>query len=101
MARLYIYVKKSAAKFEQYYTYLQSITCLARVNIKYNSSHGFAVFIHLAILRNLRTVSRRNSVIYIYLSLILSSGGKNDDFRPLTFTLWGRGMGYRDKYVTS
>ncbi len=29
-------------------TNLQSITCLARVNIKYNSSHGFAVFIHLA-----------------------------------------------------
>jgi hypothetical protein len=38
----------SAPKVEQYYLYLQSITCLARVNIKYNSSHGFAVFIHLA-----------------------------------------------------
>jgi hypothetical protein len=30
-----------------------------------------------------------------------SSGGQNDDFRPLTYTLGGRGMGCRDKYVTS
>ncbi len=30
-----------------------------------------------------------------------SSGGQNDDFRPLTSTLGGRGMGCRDKYVTS
>jgi hypothetical protein len=29
------------------------------------------------------------------------SGGQNDDFRPLTYTLGGRGMGCRDKYVTS
>jgi hypothetical protein len=29
------------------------------------------------------------------------SGGQNDDFRPLTSTLGGRGMGCRDKYVTS
>ncbi len=30
-----------------------------------------------------------------------SSGGQNDEFRPLTSTLGGRGMGWRDKYVTS
>ncbi len=29
------------------------------------------------------------------------SGGQNDDFRPLTYTLGGRGMGCIDKYVTS
>jgi hypothetical protein len=29
------------------------------------------------------------------------SGGQNDDFRPLTYTLGGRGMGCREKYVTS
>jgi hypothetical protein len=29
------------------------------------------------------------------------SGGQNDDFRPLTYTLGGTGMGCRDKYVTS
>ncbi len=29
-----------------------------------------------------------------------SSGGQNDDFRPLTYTLGGRGRGCRDKYVT-
>jgi hypothetical protein len=58
MARLFTeicggYAKKSfkwiyysAPKVEQHY--LQSITCLAGVNIKYNSAHGFAVFIHLA-----------------------------------------------------
>jgi hypothetical protein len=28
-------------------------------------------------------------------------GGQNDDFRPLTYTLGGRGMGRRDEYVTS
>ncbi len=28
------------------------------------------------------------------------SCGQNDDFRPLTYTLGGRGMGCRDKYVT-
>ncbi len=28
------------------------------------------------------------------------SGGQNDDFRPLTSTLGGRVMGFRDKYVT-
>jgi len=28
-------------------------------------------------------------------------GGQNDDFRPLSSTLGGRGMGCRDKYVTS
>jgi hypothetical protein len=28
-------------------------------------------------------------------------GGQNDDFRPLTSTLGGRGMVCRDKYVTS
>jgi hypothetical protein len=32
---------------------------------------------------------------------LFSSGGQNDDFRPLTYTLGGRGMGCRDKYVTS
>ncbi len=32
---------------------------------------------------------------------LTSSGGQNDDFRPLTYTLGGRGMGCRDKYVTS
>ncbi len=31
----------------------------------------------------------------------LCSGGQNDDFRPLTSTLGGRGMVCRDKYVTS
>jgi hypothetical protein len=31
----------------------------------------------------------------------MSSGGQNDDFRPLSYTLGGRGMGCRDKYVTS
>jgi hypothetical protein len=30
-----------------------------------------------------------------------SQGGQNDDFRPLSSTLGGRGMGCRDKYVTS
>jgi hypothetical protein len=29
-----------------------------------------------------------------------TSGGQNDDFRPLTYTLGGRGMECRDKYVT-
>ncbi len=29
------------------------------------------------------------------------TGGQNDDFRLLTYTLGGRGMGCRDKYVTS
>ncbi len=29
------------------------------------------------------------------------SGGQNDDFRPLTYTLGGRGTGCRDKYGTS
>ncbi len=29
------------------------------------------------------------------------SGGQNDDLRPFTYTLGGRGMGCRDKYVTS
>ena len=33
--------------------------------------------------------------------LAISSGGQNDDFRPLTSTLGGRGMGCRDKIVTS
>jgi hypothetical protein len=32
---------------------------------------------------------------------LADSGGQNDDFRPLTYTLGGRGMGCRDKYVTS
>jgi hypothetical protein len=32
----------SAPKVEQYY--LQSLTCLARVHIKYTSSHGYAVY---------------------------------------------------------
>jgi hypothetical protein len=32
---------------------------------------------------------------------LLTRGGQNDDFRPLTYTLGGRGMGCRDKYVTS
>jgi hypothetical protein len=31
----------------------------------------------------------------------IGSGGQNDDFRPLTSTLGGRGMRCRDKYVTS
>ncbi len=30
-----------------------------------------------------------------------TSGGQNDDFRPLTSTLGGRGMVCKDKYVTS
>ncbi len=34
-------------------------------------------------------------------SWLVYSGGQNDDFRPLTSTLGGRGMGCRDKYVTS
>ncbi len=34
-------------------------------------------------------------------SVLSPSGGQNDDVRPLTCTLWGRGMGCRDKYVTS
>jgi hypothetical protein len=40
---------------------------------------------------------RRDLVCYSF----MSSGGQNDDFRPLTSTLGGRGMGCRDKYVTS
>jgi hypothetical protein len=31
----------------------------------------------------------------------LIGGAQNDDFRPLTYTLGGRGMGCRNKYVTS
>ncbi len=31
----------------------------------------------------------------------VSRGGQNDDFRPLTYSLGGRGKGCRDKYVTS
>ncbi len=31
----------------------------------------------------------------------IPSGGQNDEFRPLTSTLGGRGMGCRDKYVIS
>jgi hypothetical protein len=31
----------------------------------------------------------------------IGSGGQNDDFQPLTYTLGGRGMGCRDKYVTA
>ncbi len=34
-------------------------------------------------------------------TLIIYSGGQNYEFRPLTSTLGGRGMGCRDKYVTS
>jgi hypothetical protein len=45
----------SAPKVEQYY--LQSTTCLARVNIRYNSSHGFAVFIHLATVSYFMSIS--------------------------------------------
>jgi hypothetical protein len=36
-----------------------------------------------------------------FLTSLPTSGGQNDDFRPLTSTLGGRGMGCRDKYVTS
>ncbi len=36
-----------------------------------------------------------------HLDLAEGSSGQNDDFRPLTSTLGGRGMGCRDKYVTS
>ncbi len=32
---------------------------------------------------------------------LVNRGGQNDDFRPLTYTLGGRGMGFRDKYETS
>jgi hypothetical protein len=32
---------------------------------------------------------------------LFSSGGQNDEFRPLTSSLGGRGMGCREKYVTS
>jgi hypothetical protein len=32
---------------------------------------------------------------------LIGSGGQNDDFRPLTYTFGGRGMGCRDKYATS
>jgi hypothetical protein len=44
---------------------LQSRTCLARVNIKYNSSHGFAVLVHLATIR----------YIYKYFRVILKETG--------------------------
>jgi hypothetical protein len=39
--------------------------------------------------------------LYQLMPRLLSSGGQNDDFRPLTYTLGGRSMGCRDKYVTS
>ncbi len=42
-----------------------------------------------------RTLSRPSA------SSPAASGGQNDDFRPLTYTLGGRGMGCRDKYVIS
>jgi hypothetical protein len=42
------------------------------------------------------TASRR-----MYAQSLFCSGGQNDYFRPLTYTLGGRDMGCRDKYVTS
>jgi hypothetical protein len=39
--------------------------------------------------------------VFIIEGRLPGSGGQNDDFRPLASTLGGRGMGCRDKYVTS
>jgi hypothetical protein len=75
---------------------------------KGNFEHLFKIEANLKICRFFFTSLKAKPKIILgvakpfsmFLPSLVGSGGQNDDFRPLTFTLGGRGMGCRDKYVT-